>query len=567
MDPFFKKCYSCKQSEIKTVYDNVKGNWQECASCGEVIEERQPKLKHTTFSMYRWEPFPACDSNENEASSAGEPSSRTGKVEKDPYDDFETGFCTMQSELYSIDLAFSRSIAGDIIDLQKQIGDYIVSGQNDNIMIGYVTIADLCATFATPLKKSISVRLFLRCMNSSIQEQVTNFEALAVASYAVVVCREFKDMASKIDGGASRTAEEESTEGERPPRGTSKAESLITAAQNSFFIAQTQHSSSSSRPDEPEGNRIEVLWDDIIVESKKKTAKPTVMNEVEIQKHIGMIRNVLNNEPVVVEALRKSMSKYFKDLSLDKDTATLAAHIGNQAVKRHLCYRRNSSSLSAASVYLACQLQGMRTTQSSFCKIVELTEVTLRKVYKELKTHWQDLVPENYKPFRVPNGLKSSFTKKKESEEPTDNLAKILQNPPIPTPPVIKSPLFSPHRPAGAKSSPTTRVESDEYEVVAGLEKFKIPKQFSSDGKDIWAESKGETPRQLLEDYPRPTVVYSDIQGGNRRLRVFEQNSPFPLMRPANTPGTVRNYTKLATSIDTPLVQKFDSFGTETRQN
>ncbi|CAN7108319.1 unnamed protein product [Brassica rapa subsp. narinosa] len=48
------------------------------------------------------------------------------------------------------------------------------------------------------------------------------------------------------------------------------------------------------------------------------------------------------------------------------------------------CTRRNPISISAAAIYLACQLEDKRKTQAEICKITGLTEVTLRKVYKEL---------------------------------------------------------------------------------------------------------------------------------------------------------------------------------------
>eukprot|EP00466_Bigelowiella_natans_P014708 jgi/Bigna1/67459/fgenesh1_pg.3_\ len=314
----------------------------------------------------------------------------------------------MPSDFYSIDLAFSRSIPGDVIELQKLVGDYFSPNggqQNDNIMIGYVTIKELCTTFGTPLRSTKAVHLFLRMM-------------------------------------------------------------------------------------------MRVTWAAVMAEAKRKTTKNANISESEIQKHIGMIRNVLNNEPVVVEALRKSMSKYFKDLSLEKDTATLAAHIGNQAVKRHLCYRRNSSSLSAASVYLACQLQGMRTTQNSFCKIVGLTEVTLRKVYKELKNHWPQLVPDNYKPFRggagpLPPRTRPTHYGWKESTQ---------------------------RQQQQQQQRKVVLVASKGYDLVDGLQDFQVPKQYTSDGRDIWAKEEGGGGRrisdaavELLQEYPRPKEVYAAL--------------------------------------------------------
>ena len=58
--------------------------------------------------------------------------------------------------------------------------------------------------------------------------------------------------------------------------------------------------------------------------------------------------------------------------------------------------------LSAAAIYLACQLEDKRKTQAEICKVTGLTEVTLRKVYKELLENWDDLLPSNYTPAVPP---------------------------------------------------------------------------------------------------------------------------------------------------------------------
>jgi len=51
---------------------------------------------------------------------------------------------------------------------------------------------------------------------------------------------------------------------------------------------------------------------------------------------------------------------------------------------------------------LACQLEDKRKTQAEICKVTGLTEVTLRKVYKELLENWDDLLPSNYTPAVPP---------------------------------------------------------------------------------------------------------------------------------------------------------------------
>lgn len=80
----------------------------------------------------------------------------------------------------------------------------------------------------------------------------------------------------------------------------------------------------------------------------------------------------------------------------------IATHIGEVVVNKCFCTRRNPISISAAAIYLACQLEDKRKTQAEICKVTGLTEVTLRKVYKELLENWDDLLPPNYTPAVPP---------------------------------------------------------------------------------------------------------------------------------------------------------------------
>lgn len=80
----------------------------------------------------------------------------------------------------------------------------------------------------------------------------------------------------------------------------------------------------------------------------------------------------------------------------------LATHIGEVVINKCFCTRRNPISISAAAIYLACQLEDKRKTQAEICKVTGLTEVTLRKVYKELLENWNDLLPPNYNPVVPP---------------------------------------------------------------------------------------------------------------------------------------------------------------------
>ena len=113
--------------------------------------------------------------------------------------------------------------------------------------------------------------------------------------------------------------------------------------------------------------------------------------------------SVLASHPLLVDACRPSFIAYANHFPLlDSATIVLAVDMLNAAVRLNISHRRNHSSLSAASLFLACALQGVRLTQHEFCTKCGLTEVTLRKVNKELGLHWRSLVPAGYKEKHLP---------------------------------------------------------------------------------------------------------------------------------------------------------------------
>ncbi|RZS13640.1 hypothetical protein BHM03_00045249 [Ensete ventricosum] len=108
----------------------------------------------------------------------------------------------------------------------------------------------------------------------------------------------------------------------------------------------------------------------------------------------------------LVQAIREAQEprtlQYVQLHNFIKFSQELAAHIGEVVVNKCFCTRRNPISISAAAIYLACQLEDKRKTQAEICKVTGLTEVTLRKVYKELLENWDDLLPPNYTPAVPP---------------------------------------------------------------------------------------------------------------------------------------------------------------------
>ncbi|PKU87089.1 plant-specific TFIIB-related protein 1 [Dendrobium catenatum] len=157
---------------------------------------------------------------------------------------------------------------------------------------------------------------------------------------------------------------------------------------------------------------IEALATAALVHAIREAQEPRTLQEISMasnlpQKEIGKYIKILGealklSQPINSNSISVHMPRFCTLLQLNKSAQELAAHIGEVVINKCFCTRRNPISISAAAIYLACQLEDKRKTQAEICKVTGLTEVTLRKVYKELLENWDDLLPPNYTPAVPP---------------------------------------------------------------------------------------------------------------------------------------------------------------------
>ncbi|KAM0886450.1 hypothetical protein ACQ4PT_029691 [Festuca glaucescens] len=157
---------------------------------------------------------------------------------------------------------------------------------------------------------------------------------------------------------------------------------------------------------------VEALATAALVQAIREAQEPRTLQEISTasnlpQKEIGKYIKILGEslklrQPLNSNSIAVHMPRFCNLLQLNKSAQELAAHIGEVVVNKCFCTRRNPISISAAAIYLACQLEDKRKTQAEICKVTGLTEVTLRKVYKELLENWDDLLPQNYTPATPP---------------------------------------------------------------------------------------------------------------------------------------------------------------------
>ncbi|XP_061342336.1 plant-specific TFIIB-related protein 1 isoform X2 [Gastrolobium bilobum] len=157
---------------------------------------------------------------------------------------------------------------------------------------------------------------------------------------------------------------------------------------------------------------VEALATAALVQAIREAQEPRTLQEISIaanvpQKEIGKYIKILGealqlSQPINSNSIAVHMPRFCTLLQLNKSAQELATHIGEVVINKCFCTRRNPISISAAAIYLACQLEDKRKTQAEICKVTGLTEVTLRKVYKELLENWDDLLPSNYTPAVPP---------------------------------------------------------------------------------------------------------------------------------------------------------------------
>ncbi|KAL3700488.1 hypothetical protein R1sor_018510 [Riccia sorocarpa] len=153
---------------------------------------------------------------------------------------------------------------------------------------------------------------------------------------------------------------------------------------------------------------IEALATAAVVQAMREAGEPRTLQEVaqaasipqkEIGRHMKLLSDALKlSQPMNSNSISVHMPRFCSILQLSQSTQKLATHIGEVVLDKSFCTRRNPVSISAAAIYLACHLEDKRKTQTEICKATGLTEVTLRKVYKELMENLEDLLPPDYTP-------------------------------------------------------------------------------------------------------------------------------------------------------------------------
>ncbi|KAK9165563.1 hypothetical protein Scep_000754 [Stephania cephalantha] len=343
----------------------------ECCSCGRVVEERQTNL-HDLF-LIRAHDTPLClvtpdlppippDLNYKQVEH--QPEGPEEEEKEDPFEasGFITAFSAASLEPTPLFLRSALSFSGHLAELERALdtSSSSSSGAPGSVVVvdnlrAYLQIIDVSSILGLDFDISDHAFQLFRDCSAATCLRNRSVEALATAALVQAI-REAQE---------PRTLQEISIAANLPQKEIGKYIKILGEA---LQLSQPINSNSIS------------------------VHMPRFCNLLQLNKSAQDEMSIEN-----FEVLGKIASP-----SLLLNHLELATHIGEVVINKCFCTRRNPISISAAAIYLACQLEDKRKTQAEICKVTGLTEVTLRKVYKELLENWDDLLPPNYTPAVPP---------------------------------------------------------------------------------------------------------------------------------------------------------------------
>ncbi|GMH06481.1 hypothetical protein Nepgr_008321 [Nepenthes gracilis] len=331
------KCPYCSAAQGRCATTSTGRSVTECASCGRVVEERQTQTHHV-FHL-RAEDAPLLLSTSDLPNPPPPPpTTSSGEKDEDPFEHtgFITAFSTWSLEDCPIYALSSLSFSGHLAELERTLESPASSNSSNSSNSSGVVVDNL--------------RAYL---------QIVDVASILGLDHDI--------------------------------------------SDHAFQLFRDCSSATCLR-----NRSVEALATACLVQAIREAQEPRTLQEISIaanvpQKEIGKYIKILGealqlSQPINSNSIAVHMPRFCNLLQLNKSAQELATHIGEVVMNKCFCTRRNPISISAAAIYLACQLEDRRKTQAEICKVTGLTEVTLRKVYKELLENWDDLLPSNYTP-------------------------------------------------------------------------------------------------------------------------------------------------------------------------
>lgn len=294
--------------------------------------------------------------------------------------------------------ASARTLSGSLAEMERIIGDALFAGY-----VGY----NGRAPGSTAAKKEDSADAGERNKSGGDARHtlVAYFEIMELASI-LCVDRETANLAIRT---FRHTANNTSLRNRNVESLATAA--FVSAAERRWHEYQEWLKQENGTGDSQEAGATDEDGNSPTTSTKQKwLTPPRRLTVEEISAAANLDRSeVLRYLKVVNVALRKQrpqnnssitthMPTFCKRLDLPESTRKLAIALAENAMQNNVCSRRNQGSISAAAIYLACQLEEIRKTQAEICRATTVTEVTLRKVHKELLSERDSIIPDWYVP-------------------------------------------------------------------------------------------------------------------------------------------------------------------------
>lgn len=304
--------------------------------------------------------------------------------------------------------ATARTVSGSLCELERIIGDSLFTGyvgyngrapggvalKKDDIdnnnernktggdarhtLVAYFEIVELAALLAVDRETvNLAVRIFRHtASNTSLRNR--NVESLAAAAFVAASERRYEEYQQCLK------TENKTMSITTCKNDASSSNVVITDTTN--HVANESNQRSDTWAIKPRRLSVE------------EVAAAANLEVSEVQRYLKVVNTALRKQKQEgPSSIVTHMPAFCTQLDLPQRTRALAMDIVDRIVKFNVCHRRNPISVAAAAIYLACQLDSVRKTQTEICRVTSLTEVTLRKVHKELNAERKRLIPDWFK--------------------------------------------------------------------------------------------------------------------------------------------------------------------------
>lgn len=253
-------------------------------------------------------------------------------------------------------------------EIQESVEKNRSGGDARHTLVAYFEIVELASILCVDRETTnLAIRTFRHTANNTSLRN-RNVESLATAAFVSAAERRWNEYQDWLKEKKEPAADEEGD----PHTSAQEGETLTTAPRE--------------WPTPPRHLSVEEI----------STAANLDTNEV--LRYLKVVNVALRKQrPENSSSITAHMPTFCSRLELPERTRRLAIGIAEMAMQNNICSRRNPPSISAAAIHLACQLDGIRKTQLEICRATPVTDVTLRKVHKELLRDESLVTPAWYK--------------------------------------------------------------------------------------------------------------------------------------------------------------------------